>query len=301
MGFWDFLKNSGIPIASTVGGVASALLGERAKSNQAKESSGLYNDWLKQYMNTGQGLYQQAQAGGWNPFGPQTSTSTSSTTGGSSTSFKNNPFITENYKPLDELMRGIMTGRLSGGSSLPAGYASNAARGINESYEGADAAARNLAARRGLSGEQTYAVASPASRARAGALADMRGSLPLLERQMQNEDIGITQGLQSAFGTGQEGRSNTSSWSQGQGSQTNPFSASDLSALMQILAPPSPMQGSQTGTSSVGTGLSSLAGLLGFLGQQQQNRGAGSVGMPTGGIPGLGNTGSHFDNYGYPR
>lgn len=258
-----------LPAISGGASLLSGLFGNKAKNNQAKEQADLYNNWLKQYMGTGQGLYQQAQAGGWNPFGPQTSTSTSSTTGGSSTNFRNNPFITENYKPLDELMRGIMTGRLSGGSSLPAGYASNAARGINESYEGADAAARNLAARRGLSGEQSYAVASPASRARAGALADMRGSLPLLERQMQNEDIGITQGLQAAFGTGQEGRSNTSSWSEGQGSQTNPFSASDLSALMRVLAPPSPMQGSQTGTSGVATGLDSLAGLLGFLSSQQ--------------------------------
>lgn len=258
-----------IPAIAGGASLLSGLFGNRAKNNQAKEQADLYNRWLQQYQNTGQGLFNQAQAGGWNPFGPQTSTSTSSTTGGSSTSFRNNPFITENYKPLDELMRGIMTGRLSGGSSLPAGYASNAARGINESFEGADTAARNLAARRGLSGEQSYAVASPVSRARAGALADMRGSLPLLERQMQNEDIGITQGLQSAFGTGQEGRSSTSSWSQGQGSQTNPFSASDLSALMRVLAPPSPQQGYQTGTSGVATGLDSLGALLGFLSSQQ--------------------------------
>ena len=277
-----------LPGISAGASLLSGLFGNRARNNQAKEQADLYNNWLRQYQQTGQGLYQQAQAGGWNPFGPQTSTSTSSTTGGSSTSFRNNPFITENYKPLDELMRGIMTGRLSGGSSLPAGYASNAARGINESYEGADAAARNLAARRGLSGEQTYAVASPASRARAGALADMRGSLPLLERQMQNEDIGITQGLQSAFGTGQEGRSNTSSWSQGQGSQTNPFSASDLSALMRVLAPPSPQQGSQTGTSGVATGLDSLAGLLGFLSSQQGMGGGGGGGVNYGNLRGEG-------------
>jgi hypothetical protein len=269
-----------LPVIAGGASLLSGLFGNKAKSNQAKEQADLYNNWLKQYQQTGQGLFNQAQAGGWNPFGPQTSTSTSSTTGGGSTSFKNNPFITENYKPLDELMRGIMTGRLSGGSSLPAGYASNAARAINESYEGADTAARNLAARRGLSGEQSYAVASPASRARAGALADMRGNLPLLERQMQNEDIGITQGLQSAFGTGQEGRSNTSSWSNTSGSQTNPFSASDLSALMRVLAPPSPQQGSQTGTSGVATGLDSLGALLGFLSSQQKSGGNMTQGTP---------------------
>jgi hypothetical protein len=97
----------------------------------------------------------------------------------------------------------------------------------------------------------------------------MRGNLPLLERQMQNEDIGITSGLQSAFGRGEKGTSSTNQWSQGSGSQTNPFSAGDLSALMSILAPPSPMQGSKTGTSGLATGLDSLGGLLGFLSAQQ--------------------------------
>lgn len=278
MGFWDFLKDSGIPIVSTVAGVGSALLGNKAKNDQAKEQADLYNNWLRQYQGTGQNLMSGAMAQGWNPYGPKVSTSqsTSSSTGGGS--FNNRPVITQQYQPLDDLMRGIMTGRLSGGSSLPAGYASTAARGINESFEGADAAARNLAARRGLSGEQTYAVASPANRARAGALADMRSSLPLLERQMQNEDIGITQGLQSAFGTGQAGTSSQFSSGSQSGTSTNPFTAGDLSALMGVLAPPSPQQGSKTGTSGVATGLDSLGALMGFLASQQgQGR---SPGMP---------------------
>lgn len=274
-----------LPVIAGGASLLSGLFGQRSQNKAAEANAKLYNDWLKQYMSTGQGLFNQAQAGGWNPFGPQTSTSTSSQTGGSTTSFRNNPFITKDYKPLDELMRGIMTGRLSSGSSLPEGYASNAARSINESFAGADNAARNMAARRGLSGEQSYAVASPVARARAGALADMRGNLPLLERQMQNEDIGITQGLQSAFGTGQEGRSSTSSWSQGQGSQTNPFSAADLSALMSVLAPPQPFQSGQTGQSMAATGLNSLGGILGFL-MSQQGKAPMSPGMPTG--PGAG-------------
>jgi hypothetical protein len=258
-----------LPAIAGGASLLSGLFGNKAKNDQAKEQADLYNNWLKNYQGTAQGLMGNATAQGWNPYGPQTSTSqsTSSSTGGGS--FNNRPVITGQYQPLDELMRGIMTGRLSGGSSLPAGYASTAARGINESFEGADAAARNLAARRGLSGEQTYAVASPANRARAGALADMRASLPLLERQMQNEDIGITQGLQSAFGTGQAGTSSQFSSGSQSGSQTNPFSASDLSALMSVLAPPSPQQGSKTGTSGVATGMDSIGALLGFLSSQQ--------------------------------
>ena len=285
-----------LPAIAGGASLVSGLFGNKAKNDQAKEQADLYNNWLKQYQGTAQGLMGNATAAGWNPYGPQTSTSQSSASGGGS--FNNRPVITQQYQPLDELMRGIMTGRLSGGSSLPSGYAENAARGINESFAGADAAARNMAARRGLSGEQSYAVASPANRARAGALADLRGSLPLREGQMQNQDISMTQGLQSAFGTGQAGTN--SSYSSGSGSQTNPFSARDLSSLMSVLAPPSPQQGSKTGTSGIATGMDSIGALLGFLASQQQSK-PGSVGMPTGGIPGLNNTGQMFDNYGYPR
>lgn len=255
-----------IPAIAGVGSLVSGLFGQHAKQNQANEQAKLYNDWLNQYMQAGQGLYGQAQASGWNPFGPKVSTSqgTSSTQGG----FNNQPVITKQYAPLDELMRGIMTGRLQQGGSLPEGYASTAAQAINQSYEGADQAARNLAASRGLSGEQTYAIASPAARARAGALAQMRSNLPLLERQMQNEDIGITQGLQSAFGRGEKG----TSWQTGQttGQQSMPFTAGDLNALMGVLAPPSPYKGTETGTSGVATGIDSLAAMLGFLASQQQ-------------------------------
>jgi hypothetical protein len=128
-----------------------------------------------------------------------------------------------------------------------------------------------MAASRGLSGEQSYAVASPSNRARAGDLADMRGNLPLLERQMQNEDVNLAASLQNMFGKGQD--TTSSQWSSGQssGSQTNPFSASDLSALMKIMVPPSPQQGTQTGTSGVASGLDSLGALMGYLAAQQKS------------------------------
>jgi hypothetical protein len=249
----------------------SSLFGNKAKQNQANEQSKLYNDWLKQYMGTGQSLMQGAMGQGWNPFGAQTSTSTGTTSSSGGGRQSTTPTITGNYQGIDELMRNIMQGRLSNPSSLPAGYASNAARAINQSYEGADQAARNMAASRGLSGEQSYAVASPSNRARAGDLADMRGNLPLLERQMQNEDVNLAASLQNMFGKGQD--TTSSQWSSGQssGSQTNPFSASDLSALMKIMVPPSPQQGTQTGTSGVASGLDSLGALMGYLAAQQKS------------------------------
>lgn len=283
MGFWDVLKDIGLPGASIIGGLGSAIFGQKAKQDQVNEQSKLYNDWLKQYMGAGQSLMSGAMGAGWNPYGPKVSTSsgTSSSMTQSGSRYSNRPVITAEYAPLDELMRGIMTQRLAGGSSLPEGYASSQARAINESYAGADQAARNLAARRGLSGEQTYAVASPGAAARAGALADMRAQLPLLERQMRNEDIGITQGLQAAFGRGEAGQQSGWSSTQGQtsGQSTTPFTASDLSALMSILAPPSPQQGTKTGTSGLATGLDSLGGLLGFLASQKKGGGGASAGM----------------------
>jgi hypothetical protein len=260
-----------LPAALGVGSLVSSILGSKAKKNQAQDQSKLYNDWLRQYQGTTQNVLGQAAARGYDPYGAQTSTSQGQTTGGSSTSFSNAPVITQQYQPLDELMRSIMTGRLSGGSSLPAGYEANAVRAINQSYEGADQAARNLAARRGLSGEQTYAVASPANRARAGELSNMRANLPLLARELQNQDIGITSGLQSAFGRGETGRSSTSSSSSSYGTQTSP---PDIARLISALVPPGPQQTTQTGISPTATGVSSLGGLLGFLmsqqGQQQQ-------------------------------
>src|SRR5512139_2999210 len=115
----------GFLLPAIAGGASllSGLFGNRARQNQANEQARLYNDWLRNYQSTGQGLFNQAQAGGWNPFGPQTSTSTGSNYGTTSThggrTYSNKPVITGEYQPLDALMRGIMTQRLSGGSSLP--------------------------------------------------------------------------------------------------------------------------------------------------------------------------------------
>lgn len=279
-------KMSWLDLASAGANAYSSYANSKAQKEAAQKQADLYNDWMKQYQQMGSDLYGQAQAGGWNPFGPKVSTSSGTTSSSGGGSFNNRPVITAQYQPLDELMRGIMTGRLSGGSSLPAGYASTAARGINESFEGADAAARNMAARRGLSGEQTYAVASPANRARAGALADMRANLPLLERQMQNEDIGITQGLQSAFGTGQAGTSSQYSSGSNQGMSTMPFTANDLSSIMSVLMPPGPQQSGMTGTSTSGAVVDSLGMLMGLLASQQAGRtpnyngGYGAAGAP---------------------
>ena len=256
-------------IAAIAASALASYLGSRSKSNAAKDQANLYNDWRNQYSRTGSTLLNQATDAGWNPFAPKVSTMQGTNYSSGGGAFNTQPVITPQYAPLDAMMRGIMSNRLASGSSLPAGYAENAIRGINESFEGADQAARNMAARRGLSGEQTYAIASPANRARAGQIADLRGSLPLLARELQNQDIGITSGLQSAFGRGESGSNTSYSTGGNFGVSTTPFGASDISALMNILVPPGPQQTTQTGISPTAEGLSSLGALMGFLAANQ--------------------------------
>jgi hypothetical protein len=76
----------------------SSLFGNKAKQNQANEQSKLYNDWLKQYMGTGQSLMQGAMGQGWNPFGAQTSTSTGTTSSSGGGRQSTTPTITGNYQ-----------------------------------------------------------------------------------------------------------------------------------------------------------------------------------------------------------
>ena len=100
-----------------------------------------------------------------------------------------------------------MTDRLSRGSSLPPGYEANAIRKINEASAGGAAAASNAAARKGLSGQQVFGLNAPIQTARAGAIADLRGNVPLLEREMANQDMAAEGQRQAQFGTGRETRS----------------------------------------------------------------------------------------------
>ncbi|RPJ23784.1 MAG: hypothetical protein EHM35_16915, partial [Planctomycetaceae bacterium] len=103
-------------IASAVASIGSALLKNRAQNNATQANADLYNNWMKQYQQTGQNLFGQAQAAGWNPFGAKTSTSQGQNFSQGGGSYSNRPVITGEYQPLDALMRGIMTNRLSSGS-----------------------------------------------------------------------------------------------------------------------------------------------------------------------------------------
>jgi hypothetical protein len=229
MGLFDFLGDL------VTGGAVSA--GKQAKKAHAQTQSQLdaynkqYGDWQKGL----QGFFGQGGAGQAGLFGPQTRTSTqTSREAGTDVS---NPFITGEYSPLAGMLRSTYEGRLKKGTSLPLGYAERKAAAINAAGAGAAQAERNFAARRGIPAAEA-ALGSPAERARQGAILDLETELPLLNRQLQNEDLQAAQALTQAFGRGEQRQFSRTGTTTGE--QVGP---ADVGAIMQyfgMLAPREP-------------------------------------------------------------
>ena len=234
-----------VPIALGAGSLLASIFGQRSQNKQAQRA---YDDARRQiaeyekryggYQNMLKGFFGEGGQGAAGLFGPQTTTSTSTGTSNTNESFKNNPFVTGEYAPLAGMLRKAYSDRLTRGSSLPLGYAESQARGINASYAGPRAAEANALARRGVSSSATFG--SPTDAARQGAILDLQAKLPLLSRDLQNQDLAAAQALTAQFGVGQEGtrqsRTNTSS----QGTQISPANMAAILQYFGMLAPPSP-------------------------------------------------------------
>ena len=250
-------------------GVGAGLkaYGEHKKGKQADKAAAdqarLNNEEREARRLASMKILAGLEGSGWDPFGVNQltsgSTGTSTTSDVRDTYSKENPFTTAEYSKLDELVRGVMTDRLSRGSSLPPGYEANAIRKINAAAAGGDAAARNAAARKGFSGAQVFGLNAPMQATRTGQIADLRGSVPLLERQLANEDISLEGSRQAQFGTGRErterstGRSTTNSSQSGFGDR-----APDIGALSSLLMPPGAQQSTVSPYSGSGNAFSAL-------------------------------------------
>jgi hypothetical protein len=247
------------------------MYGAHKKSKQAekaaKDQANLNNNQLSQQKMAQAKMLAGLESSGWNPFGvnklgSSDSSQFSENTVGSRDSYtKENPFTTPEYAKLDELVRGTMTDRLSRGSSLPPGYEANAIRRINEASAGGAAAANNAAARRGLSGQQVFGLNAPIQTARAGQIADLRGNVPLLERQLMNEDIAAEGSRQAQFGTGRESRTHEDSRSRTSGNRSGTSSRDvgpDIGALSSLLMPPGAEQSTVNPNSAAGDMFSAL-------------------------------------------
>lgn len=225
----------GLPaiIGGGVGALASAL-GQRSQNKQQErqyeDTQRQVQDYERRYREY-QDMLRGALGGNAAIFGPQTTTSTGTSTMSGSTM----PVITPEFQKLSGQMRGLVEGRLARGTSLPPGYRQMLEREIVDAYRPQEAALRNVAAQRGVSPD-VLMVGSPLERARAAQMGDVAAKLPLLQRQLQTEDIGLGQALTAAFGRGEKTRSTSSS----QSSQTGPANAAAMMQYYSMLAPPSP-------------------------------------------------------------
>lgn len=252
-----------VPVVMGAAAIYGSISGNNAKKKQAQEAAGLQNKYNSDYM-TGLQKYIQYMQG----LGPQTTTMHGSTT--------STPFVTKEFAPLVGQQKDILSRRLASGG-LPAGYAETGLRAINESYAGAEADIGNAIARSGVpnSGIQAAMLANPASRARAGEMADFRAGLPLKARDMQSQDLQMAQTLSSIFGKGEKSVTNSST--------TSPAPMLNMGAFL----PPGPNRGTETGISTSGEAVSSAAGALGMMyGSGMFGGGGGGGGAMKGTTPG---------------
>lgn len=266
-----------------------AYLSGRKKDKAAKDQANLNNQHLEAQRQAQQQILAGLESSGWNPYGVNSlqsgSSGTSNTSGSESSYSKENPFTTAEYGKLDNLVRGVMENRLSRGSSLPPGYEQNAIRKANEAFASTDATARNIAARKGLSGAQVFGLNSPAQAARAGKIADIRGSVPLLERDLMDKDMAMEADRQSRFGTGRETRG-TRRYSSSTDSSQSGFNQQgpNIGGLASLLMPPGAQQSTMSPNSGLGSALTAGGAAFANYNANQQAAGGGI----TGGVPPIG-------------
>ncbi len=112
------------------------------------------------------------------------------------------PTIAPEYKTLADLLRTRAQQRLQSSTDL-SGFTANGISGINNAYGGASTALNNSLTARGLA---TSPVAGTGETnlqlGRAGSIAQFLNSVPLLQRQFQNEDQNAATNLISQLGRG---------------------------------------------------------------------------------------------------
>lgn len=294
-----------IPAIISAVGIGADLLRSRAQGQSAQEQQRLYNQWLAQRSAGVQDILAQVTAGGNNPFGSQVTNQSSSSTSrtnsatNSTTRQSTRPVVTDEYAKMEGMFRGLLEGRLAKPSTLPAGYAERGVKDINATYAGTAQAARNVAARKGLSAEATFGLATPGESSRADKVSDFLVSVPERERALQTQDIELASRIAQVFGLGQDSISNTQSTgtSSTAGTSAGMMSAPpNLGALAGLLLPPSPYSGPTTagrGTDAAGGAMGGISQLLawlynqGMLGNGGGGGGGGSLPPPTTGSGGF--------------
>lgn len=156
--------------------------------------------------------------------GGSSSSSKSATNSTQTTDMSTMPFFTPQMQGFGNLLQGQIMARLAQGSGLPKGYEATGIQGVNSTYEAGQQALRNKLAGAGLLGSPVEGGGlAQLQSARLSDIAGFRNQLPLLSRELQNEDWGIAGNFLNTFGKGTQQKgtvktaSTTNTQSQGSG------------------------------------------------------------------------------------
>jgi len=226
--------------AGPILGAAGDIFGGKAERNAAdkryKTAQGQIGNYNQQ---TASYLKMLEEALGSNPalFGPQVTTGESSSYG--TTDETTMPKLAPEYGKIGGMLKNVYEQKLARGSSLPPGYATRSAAAIEANYAPLEQNARNEAAKRNISAD-TFMLGNPASRAKAGAQADLTASLPLLEEdRFKSNVLDPAESFTAKFGLGSHAtgtsRGSTSS------SQISPASIAAILQYYGLLKPEAPI------------------------------------------------------------
>lgn len=264
------------------GSLLSGVLGAHRQNTAQKQQADAYNKYLAD-TKAGQAKYMDYFNAAPNP----TSSTTGSSNSNSSTNYSNtsDPHVTDEYKGMVDAVKGIIQSRLNTPGGLPQGYEANGVRAINSTHAGTQQAAANRAAQFGMTGPQAGASFAPDDTARAGEIANFRGSLGDKARQYQDQDLGMAQGLAEAFGKGTTSTGSSNTRTSGTSSSTTTGSKGLLPE--NLFMPPAPnATGAPDPTGNlVQGGLSATPQIVNLLGTILGRKAAnGNTGV-AGGIP----------------
>lgn len=127
----------------------------------------------------------------WIPLAMMAASAISGSMKNKNTSTSNSmPSIDPQYKPLQDLILPSITQRLKNPTGLPAGYAENNTRSINDTYAGAQMGLDNRLSARGLSRSPVAGAADTSlANHRAGDISRMKSQIPMLEDEMQRTNL----------------------------------------------------------------------------------------------------------------
>lgn len=267
----EFLAPWVIPaIIAVVGGIA-----ESRKSNKTIYESGhpLYpgsepaNPALRDQI-TGANLGGGGGGGG----GMNESTSMMSSLSKTIQDMTQTPFLTPEYAGLGGSMKSILEGRLASGvnggpSPFGKGYLSTQTANINDQYGLARKALENRLTASGAAGSPgpTEAGLGYLEANRGRDVANLRGNLPLLDRQLQDQDLSMAAQLAQVFGLGQKQHTEatTQTTQKGKTTSTSSGGGGGGGAIIPPNILPDAFYQAHQGTS--GGGLSDTLGTIGGM------------------------------------